>query len=124
MDEDIDLFRRRASTCKLHLDIESDYFRVETNSVVLFLPQVLYSVLKWRVYESSYCLEDYREAHRIPPSARMFLPLRKRLYGVLLKESPDGASVVQEWCMAGQESLDAAENVSISETPGASSSVY
>ena len=85
---------------------------------MVFLPQMLYSVLKWRMYESSYCLEDYREAHRIPPSARLFLPLRKRLYGVLLKESPDGASIVQEWCMAGPGSLDAAEMVSISEIPG------
>ena len=78
----------------------------------------IYSILKWSVYESSYCLEDYRVAHQIPPCARLFLPLRKRLYGVLLKESPKGSTTVNEWYMSGPESLDEAEKVVATEIPG------
>ena len=78
----------------------------------------IYSILKWGVYESSYCLEDYRVAHQIPPSARLFLPLRKRMYGVLLKEAPKGSTIVNEWCMSGPESLDDAEKVVATEIPG------
>ena len=83
----------------------------------MFFPQI-YSILKWKVYENSYCLEDYRVAHQIPPSARLFLPLRKRLYGVLLKESPQGDTIVDEWCMSGPESLDDAEKVVATAIPG------
>ena len=83
----------------------------------MHFPQI-YSILKWKVYENSYCLEDYRVAHQIPPSARLFLPLRKRLYGVLLKESPQGDTIVDEWCMSGPESLDDAEKVVATAIPG------
>ena len=78
----------------------------------------IYSILKWGVFENSYCLEDYRVAHQIPPSARLFLPLRKRLYGVLLKESPRKSTIVKEWIMSGPESLDEAEEVVPTEIPG------
>ena len=79
----------------------------------------IYSILKWGVFENSYCLEDYRVAHQIPPSARLFLPLRKRLYGVLFKVSPmKSNTIVKEWIMSGPESLDEAEEVVPTKIPG------
>ena len=72
------------------------------------------SVVEFGRYESSYCLEDFRESHRLPPSAFLFRALRRRLYGVLLYEKPgalkaDGsgfAITVEEWVMSGVGSLD------------------
>lgn len=71
-------------------------------------PPHIWSVMSCQLYESSTALEDFREDD-LPPAALALRLLRKRIYGLLLREkpsSPGEAIVVTEWCMHGEESLN------------------
>ena len=64
-------------------------------------------------YEQSTCLEDYRNT-ALPKVSHLFSGVRKRLYGILFYEKADALNAersefvisIEEWCMAGPESLD------------------
>ena len=63
-------------------------------------------------YEQSTCLEDYRNT-ALPKVAQLFSGIRKRLYGILFYEKVNALNAdrsdfvisIEEWCMAGPESL-------------------
>ncbi len=59
-------------------------------------------------YESSFVLLDFRESHAIPPTSLLLARMRRRIYGILLRERPgsEEAPVVTEWCFAGHGSLE------------------
>jgi hypothetical protein len=60
------------------------------------VPSYLYSVISQKVYEMSGCLEDYSK--NATPVAKIYRPLRQRIYGVLLHEQPT-VTAVKEWCV-------------------------
>jgi hypothetical protein len=55
----------------------------------------MYPVMLGKVYELSISLEDY-SCSDIVPTAKIYQPLRQRIYGVLLHEKPK-ATAVKEW---------------------------
>jgi hypothetical protein len=55
-----------------------------------------YSVISRKVYELSGSLEDYSKD--VIPVAKIYQPLRQRIYGVLLHEKPT-VMAVDEWCV-------------------------
>ena len=52
-------------------------------------------------YRLSVALENYSD-NNLVPTARLYLPLRQRIYGVLFFEKPT-VSYVKEWCIEGME---------------------
>ena len=56
----------------------------------------LYSVISQNVYEMSGNLEDYSKKDM--PVAKIYQPLRQRIYGVLFHEKPT-VTAVNEWCV-------------------------
>jgi hypothetical protein len=56
----------------------------------------LYGVISRKIYEISGSLEDYSK--NITPVAKIYLPLRQRIYGVLFHEKPT-VTAVKEWCV-------------------------
>jgi hypothetical protein len=56
----------------------------------------LHNVISRNVYEISGCLEDYSKGDM--PVAKIYRPLRQRIYGVLLHEKPT-VTAVREWCV-------------------------
>ncbi|CAG2064407.1 unnamed protein product [Timema podura] len=61
----------------------------------------IYPVLKGGRYELSYTLEDFSELRGFPPAAKLFQPLRQRVYGILFRELVEGeyATTVPELCV-------------------------
>jgi hypothetical protein len=58
----------------------------------------LYSIMSWEVYQMSGSLEDYKKGDM--PVAKIYRPLRQRIYGVLFHEKST-VMVVKEWCVEG-----------------------
>jgi hypothetical protein len=56
----------------------------------------LYGVISQKVYEMSGSLEDYSKD--VMPVAKIYRPLRQRIYGVLFHEKPT-VTAVKEWCV-------------------------
>ena len=56
----------------------------------------LYGVISQKVYEMSGSLEDYSKD--VMPVAKIYRPLRQRIYGVLFHEKPT-VMAVKEWCV-------------------------
>jgi hypothetical protein len=71
----------------------------------------MYTVMLGKAYELSICLEDYGRTD-IVPAAKIYLPLRQRIYGVLLHEKPNATSV-KEWCIESKSVPTAPTEVSI-----------
>ncbi|XP_063242329.1 constitutive coactivator of peroxisome proliferator-activated receptor gamma-like isoform X1 [Bacillus rossius redtenbacheri] len=68
-------------------------------------PHLLLAVMTGLPYELSTGLEDFRRPD-LPPAATALRDLRRRAYGLLLHERPEaGLPAVEEWCMAGPDSL-------------------
>jgi hypothetical protein len=61
----------------------------------------LYSAILWKAYEMSECLEDYSRRD-IVPVAKIYRPLRQRIYGVLFYEKPT-VTTVKEWCIESMQ---------------------
>ena len=57
----------------------------------------LYNVILRKAYEMSGSLEDYRRSD-LEPVAKIYQPLRQRIYGVLFYEKPT-VTAVKEWCV-------------------------
>lgn len=76
----------------------------------VLLPVSAWGVLSKQVYESSICLEDFRDINddnkdtKEQPSATVTRALRQRLYGILLYEIRDWQPTVTEWCGENEES--------------------
>jgi hypothetical protein len=60
------------------------------------VPSYLYAIISRKVYEMSGSLEDYRKDDM--PVAKIYRPLRQRIYGVLFHKKPK-VKAVQEWCV-------------------------
>ena len=60
------------------------------------VPSYLYSIISHKVYEMSGNLEDYSKGDM--PVAKIYQPLRQRIYGVLFHEKPT-VTGVKEWCV-------------------------
>jgi len=56
----------------------------------------LYGIISQNVYQMSGSLEDYSRDDM--PVAKIYRPLRQRIYGVLLHEKPT-VKTVKEWCV-------------------------
>lgn len=76
----------------------------------VLLPVSAWGVLSRQVYESSICLEDFRDTNddnedpEDLPSATVTRALRQRLYGILLYEIRHWNPIVTEWCGENEES--------------------
>ena len=57
----------------------------------------LYNVILRKAYEMSESLEDYHRRDLVPV-AKIYQPLRQRIYGVLFYEKPT-VTAVKEWCV-------------------------
>ncbi|PSN33202.1 hypothetical protein C0J52_23309 [Blattella germanica] len=57
----------------------------------------LYPVMLGEAYELAVAIEDFTDRHW-KPASKIYFPLRKRIYGLLLFEKSD-AMVVKEWCI-------------------------
>ncbi|XP_021923344.1 constitutive coactivator of peroxisome proliferator-activated receptor gamma-like isoform X1 [Zootermopsis nevadensis] len=57
----------------------------------------MYPVMLGKAYELSISLENYGSSDTVP-TAKIYQPLRQRIYGVLLHEKPT-ATTVKEWCI-------------------------
>ena len=80
----------------------------------------MWGVLNELLFESGTTMEDFRESD-IPPTALALLPLRQRIYGLLLHEKPRTSHhpvVVTEWCMHGDDSLSQPAQVEPVGIPG------
>ncbi|GLG99191.1 Uncharacterized protein GBIM_05708 [Gryllus bimaculatus] len=78
------------------------------------LDSMVYAIMCGLPYESSTGLEDFRKLE-LPPSAAVYQPLRQRIYGIILHEMPGDPEnrVVEEWCMAGEGSLNGPSRVCV-----------
>ncbi len=85
-------------------------------SSVLSKNSRLFYILNGGCYETSFCLEDYRESHRLPPSAFLWRNCRRRIYGLLFEGKETN---VPEWCLTGPTSLEEAAMVSTAKLPEA-----
>lgn len=82
------------------------------NYVSMEAPSFVYNILRKLPFEMSTALEDCRI--EVPPSAVALRQMRRRCYGVLLREYPDQSeirSTVEEWCTSGPQSLNSALKV-------------
>ncbi len=68
----------------------------------------LHSIATTRTFESSFVLFDFGDdSSALPSPPKLMAPMRRRIYGVLLRESPlDPPLTVTEWCFDGPGSLE------------------
>nr|CAD7446011.1 unnamed protein product [Timema bartmani] len=86
---------------------ELDYFAImsdDTDHVIFNAAHYLFSCRDFDLgarYELSYTLEDFSELRGFPPAAKLFQPLRQRVYGILFRELVEGeyATTVPELCV-------------------------
>lgn len=78
------------------------------------VPPHLYPVMLGEAYELSVALEDYSKD--VEPTAKIYKPLRQRIYGVLLHDKPE-ATTVKEWCVEGMQCSRTPSEVTVTRIP-------
>ncbi|PSN42549.1 hypothetical protein C0J52_03836 [Blattella germanica] len=80
------------------------------------ITEYLNSLMLGDDYRLSVALENYSDVNLVP-TARLYLPLRQRIYGVLFFEKPT-VSYVKEWCIEGMECPTKSSEVEIKQIKG------